>query len=107
MSHCVFFDALLGLMPSRHMYHVLAHGHIIQFHLTSTKSAHHHRSKTINLRDAYIYSGQLAVASLPILDKDNGVPIPKRYQDGLEADDGEDDVTFIIRSAIGSKSRLI
>ena len=80
------------------MYHVLTHGHIIQFHLTTTKSAHHYRSRTISLLDAYVYSGQLAVGSLPrsTLNERPQEVIPKRYQDGLEANDTEEDITFII-----------
>jgi len=81
----------------RHMYHVLTHGHIVQYHLTASKSAHHHRSRTINLLDAYIYSGQLAVVSLAqSYTEDTSVATPRRYQDGLESDDTEEDVTFIV-----------
>ncbi|KAG8886651.1 hypothetical protein FRB97_000071 [Tulasnella sp. 331] len=80
----------------KHMFHVLTHGHIVQYYLTATKSARFTRSTTINLLDAYIYSGQLAVATLPQGSAGTSQATPKRYQDGLEADDDDEDVTFII-----------
>ncbi|KAG8964650.1 hypothetical protein FRC03_001492 [Tulasnella sp. 419] len=82
----------------KHKYHVLTHGHLVQYHITSVKSSHHHRSKIISLIDAYVFSGQLAVTTLPH-SVSEGSPYestPKRYQDGLEAEDSEEDVTFII-----------
>lgn len=90
--------SLLGTACCRHMYIVLTHGHIILFHMTSNKAAHHHRSKSINLLDSYVYSGQLAAATLPKgYDGDGSAEgTPRRYQDGLEAQDSDDDVTFII-----------
>ncbi|KAG8908406.1 hypothetical protein FRB99_006611 [Tulasnella sp. 403] len=82
----------------KHMYHVLTHGHMVLFHLTSKKSSYNHRSRSVNLIDLYVYSGQLAVATLPVgYDGDPPTEItPKIYQDGLEAHDSDEDVTFII-----------
>ncbi|KAG8980386.1 hypothetical protein FRC05_006017 [Tulasnella sp. 425] len=79
----------------KHMLVILTHGHLILFHLKETKSAHHHRSRSINLIDSYTYSGQLAVATLPKEDT-SAEPTARRYQDGLEANDTDEDVTFII-----------
>ncbi|KAG8892497.1 hypothetical protein FRC00_011965, partial [Tulasnella sp. 408] len=79
----------------KHVLVILTHGHLIRFHLKSTKSAHHHRSRSINLIDSYTYSGQLAVATLPKEDT-SSEPTARRYQDGLEANDTDEDVTFII-----------
>lgn len=79
----------------KHMLVILTHGHLILFHLKGTKSAHHHRSRSINLIDSYTYSGQLAVATLPKEDT-SAEPTARRYQDGLEANDTDEDVTFII-----------
>lgn len=80
----------------RHMYHVLTHGHIVQYHLKASKTAHYHRSRTINLLDAYVYSGQLALSSISHSSEFNAQAVPKRYQDGLETEDLEEDVTFVI-----------
>ncbi|KAG9035602.1 hypothetical protein FRB95_011008 [Tulasnella sp. JGI-2019a] len=80
----------------KHMFHVLTHGCIVQYFLKPTKSAHFNRSRAINLLDAYVYSGQLAISSLPQGSAQPSQAAPKRYQDGLEADDDDEDVTFII-----------
>lgn len=88
---------LTSALVLRHKYHVLTHGHIVQYILVAAKAAHFHRSRTINLLDAYVYSGQLAMVTLAQSSgKDSGEATPKRYQDGLEADDCEEDVVFII-----------
>ncbi|KAG9125743.1 hypothetical protein FRC07_006402 [Ceratobasidium sp. 392] len=81
----------------KHLFHVLTGGHLILFHITPNVTSYHHHSRTINLVDAYVYSGQIAMRSLPrAAGVDSRQKIPRRYQDGLESDDSEEDTTFII-----------
>ncbi|QRW06517.1 nuclear pore complex protein [Ceratobasidium sp. AG-Ba] len=86
----------------KHLFHVLIGGHLILFHITPNVTSYHHHSRTINLADAYVYSGQIAMRSLPrAAGVDSRQRIPRRYQDGLESDDrqvpfSEEDTTFII-----------
>ncbi|KAG8696385.1 hypothetical protein FRC09_008543, partial [Ceratobasidium sp. 395] len=81
----------------KHLFHVLTGGHLILFHITPNVASYHHHSRTINLVDAYVYSGQIAMRSLPrAAGVDSRQKIPRRYQDGLESDDSEEDTTFII-----------
>ncbi|CAE6415279.1 unnamed protein product [Rhizoctonia solani] len=83
--------------PHRHHFHVLTGGHLLLFHITPNVTSYHHHSRTINLVDAYVYSGQIAMRSLPrAAGVDSRQKIPRRYQDGLESDDSEEDTTFII-----------
>ncbi|KAH7913406.1 Pleckstrin homology domain-containing protein [Hygrophoropsis aurantiaca] len=76
----------------------LVSGHLVQYHISPKSTLHHRRSKEISLVDAYICSGYLAALSLRggeyIADSANA---PRRYEDGLEADDPEEDMLFIIR----------
>jgi hypothetical protein len=47
--------------------------------------------------DAYVCSGYFAALSLPSGQYNPTVPgMPRRYQDGLEADDPEEDVLFMV-----------
>jgi len=80
----------------RHMYLALIPGHLVFFHLTSTKFGHHHHSKTVNLTDAYVYSGALAAHhNVRAATRDHAAP--RRYQDGLETTDSDVDTTFVVR----------
>lgn len=75
----------------------LTSGHLIQYHITPKSSLHHRRSKKINLLDAYITSGYFAALQLPEGQYNaSATSIPRRYQDGLEADDPEEDMLFMI-----------
>ena len=61
--------------------------------------------KRISLRDAYICSGYFAALSLPSGEYNPEVnSVPRRYGDGLETDDQEEDTLFVIwhRKAAGS-----
>lgn len=57
---------------------------------------HHRRSQTINLIDAYVCSGYFA--SLALLDEfDPDAPhVTKIFQDGLETNDAEEDMLFVL-----------
>jgi hypothetical protein len=53
--------------------------------------------KKINLIDAYICSGYLASLTLPKGQyRPNAPTLARRYEDGLEADDREEDMLFVI-----------
>lgn len=53
--------------------------------------------KKINLLDAYVCSGYLATQCLPDEQyKPNEKPVPRRYQDGLETNDREEDMLFVV-----------
>jgi hypothetical protein len=72
-------------------------GNLLQFHVTPHSALHSREKRTINLLDAYVCSGYFAALTLP---KDqynaNVSSTPRRYGDGLEADDPEEDMLFII-----------
>jgi hypothetical protein len=76
---------------------VLVSGNLVQFHVTPKSALHHREKRIINLLDAYVCSGYFAALTLP---KDQYSPnesgTPRRYQDGLEADDPEEDMLFIL-----------
>ncbi|CAE6461333.1 unnamed protein product [Rhizoctonia solani] len=81
----------------KHHFHVLTGGHLVLYHITPNVTSYHRHSRTVNLADAYVYSGQIAMRSLPrATGVDSRQKIPRRYQDGLESDDSEEDTTFII-----------
>jgi hypothetical protein len=75
----------------------LTSGHLVQYHITPKSPLHHRESHKINLLDAYITSGYFAALTLPkgqFSSTDSSVP--RRYQDGLEADDPDEDMLFMI-----------
>lgn len=58
---------------------------------------HHRRGKSINLLDSYVCSGYFAAQYLPAGQYDaNATPVARRYGDGLETDDSEEDTMFIV-----------
>ncbi|TFK28020.1 hypothetical protein FA15DRAFT_678662 [Coprinopsis marcescibilis] len=72
-------------------------GHLVPFRIKPGSSLHNSSKKKINLLDAYVYSGFLSAINLPIGQfHHNGPTAPRRYQDGLETDDREEDMLFII-----------
>ncbi|KAH9989700.1 Pleckstrin homology domain-containing protein [Russula compacta] len=75
----------------------LVAGHLVQFHI-KPKSTHYHRQgKAIPLLDAYIVSGVLAAQTLPKGQYNpNNPTTPRRYADGLESDDTEENMLFIV-----------
>ncbi|PFH53944.1 hypothetical protein AMATHDRAFT_740 [Amanita thiersii Skay4041] len=75
----------------------LVTNHLIQY-LISPTSTLHPLVKKINLTDAYICSGYMAALVLPEDEFNPSRPAaPRRYQDGLETDDKEEDIIFMIR----------
>ncbi|KZO96514.1 hypothetical protein CALVIDRAFT_481392 [Calocera viscosa TUFC12733] len=80
-----------------HMYHILVQGHLMQFKLTSSTNSAYRMVTSIPLADAYVYSGQSAMASMPpSKDDQQGRVITRYYQDGFEGRDSDEDTTFII-----------
>ncbi|TBU28603.1 Pleckstrin homology domain-containing protein [Dichomitus squalens] len=81
----------------KHIQLVLLSGHLVQFEISHKSSLHHRRDKVINLLDAYVCSGYFAAQYLPEGQYDaNKPPVARRYQDGLETDDVEEDTLFIV-----------
>lgn len=75
----------------------LTSGHLVQYHITPKSSLHRRRSKKINLLDAYVTSGYFAALQLPEGQYNAAATsVPRRYQDGLEADDPEEDMLFVV-----------
>ncbi|KAH7102551.1 Pleckstrin homology domain-containing protein [Auriculariales sp. MPI-PUGE-AT-0066] len=74
---------------------VLVSGHLVEYRIDPRHSDHHHRGDTFNLLDTYVCSGIFATQALPRREYLVEVA-PKRYQDGLEAEDSEEDTTFLL-----------
>ncbi|KAH7885352.1 Pleckstrin homology domain-containing protein [Phlebopus sp. FC_14] len=75
----------------------LVSGYLVQYHVSPRSSLHHRRRRDINLMDAYVCSGYLAALALRRSEYDPYAPnAPRRYHDGLQADEPEEDVLFII-----------
>lgn len=69
----------------------------MQYRITGHTSLHHKRDKVIPLLDAYLCSGYFAAQYLPEGQYDaNAPPVARRYQDGLETEDGEEDTLFVL-----------
>jgi len=80
----------------KHIFFVLVSGHVVQFRISGT-SALQRRYKIINLLDAYVCSGYLAAQHLPEGQfNPDSPPLARRYQDGLEADECEEDTLFVL-----------
>ncbi|KAI0632122.1 Pleckstrin homology domain-containing protein [Trametes polyzona] len=81
----------------KHIQLVLISGHLVQYHITGQPLLLHRKHKIIPLLDAYICSGYFAAQYLPEGQYDaNAPPVARRYQDGLETDDSEEDTLFVI-----------
>lgn len=72
-------------------------GHLVQFNIRSKASFHPRRSETISLLDAYVVSGLFAAQSLPSGQYKPNAPVAaRRYRDGLEAEEREEDTLFML-----------
>ncbi|OBZ71250.1 Glutathione S-transferase 2 [Grifola frondosa] len=81
----------------KHIQLVLVSGHLVQYRITGRTSLHHRKSKVISILDAYVCSGYFAAHYLPEGQYNPDAPhVARRYQDGLETDDGEEDTLFVI-----------
>lgn len=74
----------------------LVAGRLLQYHV-SRNSFLRHKNKEINLMDSYVCSGYLAALALQPGEYHPETPsAPRRYFDGFEADDPEEDMLFAI-----------
>lgn len=72
-------------------------GHLVQFQIKPTTLLYYQKRKTINLIDAYVCSGYFAAQALPSGQFKPDMPATaRRYADGLETDDPEEDTLFML-----------
>ncbi|TRM63952.1 Pleckstrin homology domain-containing protein [Schizophyllum amplum] len=72
-------------------------GHLVSFRMRRGTLVHRAMKRKLNLVDAYVVSGYFAALSLPRGQFSPGdESLPRRYQDGLESDDPEDDLLFMV-----------
>ena len=72
-------------------------GRLIRFDVSPTSALHHRNSKEIGLLDAYVCSGYFAALALRPAEYSPELPnLPRRYHDGLETDEREEDELFVI-----------
>ncbi|GJE98302.1 hypothetical protein PsYK624_145290 [Phanerochaete sordida] len=80
----------------QHMQLVLVQGHLVEYTIANAE-VHHRRRQVVHLLDAYICSGYLAAQHLPEGQyRPDDPPLPRRYQDGLESDDRDEDTLFMV-----------
>ena len=80
----------------RHVQLILLSGHLVEFHITSP-SQYFRRGRIIHLLDAYVCSGYFAAQRLPEGQYNpDSPPLARRYQDGLESDDRDEDTLFMV-----------
>jgi hypothetical protein len=75
---------------------LLITGHLITFPIKEGNDSRAFRKgKTINLLDAYVCSGRFATKAIPFSTVQDGT-VPRRYQDGLECTDTEQDTLIVL-----------
>ena len=75
----------------------LVAGHLAQFRIKPRSSLYTSVRQKINLLDAYVISGFFAAQTLPQGQyMPDAEPCPRRYHDGLETDDRDEDMIFMI-----------
>ncbi|KAJ3827599.1 Pleckstrin homology domain-containing protein [Lentinula raphanica] len=76
---------------------VLVPERLIHFRISPKSVMHNASRKTINLVDAYVCSGYFGALVLPVGQfNPTQNNVPRRYRDGLETDDPEEDRLFVI-----------
>jgi len=86
----------------------LVPGRLIQFNMSPTTTLNHRYSKEIGLPDAYVCSGYFAALALRRSEYSPELPnLPRRYEDGLETDEREEDELFMIWYRPSSVSVLV
>jgi hypothetical protein len=78
---------------------VLTAGHIVQFSIKPNSSFQRRRKgpASINLAHAYVVSGPFAAQALSKGEYDPNQKVPaRRYADGLEVNDAEEDTLFVL-----------
>jgi len=75
----------------------LVTGQLVQFRIRPKSTHYRRQGKTISLLDAYVVSGVLAARALPKGQYNPNNPItPRRYADGLESNDTEENMLFVV-----------
>jgi Pleckstrin homology domain len=75
----------------------LVAGYLVMYRITPGTSLHLAMRRRTNLLDAYVCSGYFAALALPQGQYDpTRNPEARRYQDGLETDDPEEDILFMV-----------
>jgi len=70
---------------------------LVQFHIKPKSTNFRKRGKPVPLLDAYVVSGVFAAQALPKGQYNPNNPItPRRYADGLESDDSEENTLFTV-----------
>ncbi|KAI9465399.1 hypothetical protein BJY52DRAFT_1243706 [Lactarius psammicola] len=70
---------------------------LVRFHIGPKSTNFRRRGKPVSLLDAYVVSGVLAAQALPKGQYNPNNPItPRRYADGLESDDSEENTLFTV-----------
>ena len=76
---------------------LIVSGHLVLFNIRAKSAFHPRRNDTISLLDAYAVSGLFAAQSLPSGQfKPNAPIVARRYRDGLEAEEREEDTLFML-----------
>jgi hypothetical protein len=70
---------------------------LVQFHIKPKSTVFRRRGEPVSLLDAYVISGVFAAQALPRGQYNPNNPItPRRYADGLESDDSEENTLFTV-----------
>ncbi|KAI0248578.1 hypothetical protein BJV78DRAFT_1332004 [Lactifluus subvellereus] len=82
---------------SRLMELFLVAGELVQFHVKPKSTQYPRRERSVSLLDAYVMSGVFAAQALPKGQYNPNNPVtPRRYADGLESDDAEENTLFVV-----------
>jgi Pleckstrin homology domain len=75
----------------------LVAGQLVQFYIIPKSTHYRRQGNAVSLLDAYVVSGVLAAQALPNGQYNPNNPItPRRYADGLESDDSEENMLFMV-----------
>jgi hypothetical protein len=94
---CLVSESFLSYASFRLVQLFLVAGHLVSFRIEGQSSLYPSIKKKINLVEAYVCSGYFAAQTLPRGQYSPNTPAaPRRYGDGLETDDREEDMIFMI-----------
>ncbi|KAJ2935108.1 hypothetical protein H1R20_g1931, partial [Candolleomyces eurysporus] len=83
--------------PYKLFYVAIVAGHLVRFRVKPGSSLHNAAKQRISLLDAYVLSGYFAAMNLPKGEfMANAAAAPRRYVDGLETDDRDEDMLFML-----------
>lgn len=91
------FEPCIDHYAKRLVWMALVSGHLVRFSIKPGQSMHMGSAKRLNLLDAYVISGYYAAMNLPSGQFKANAPVaPRRYVDGLETDDRDEDMLFML-----------